>query len=321
LNKYLDVIEEHLSNFQFGDEPAELYEPIKYILSLGGKRLRPVLTLMACQLFDKDFSKAIYPALGVEVFHNFTLLHDDIMDNAPMRRGKKTVHEKWNENVAILSGDVMLVKAYDLFLKSAHPDISTIIGKFNKCASEVCEGQQYDMNFERRDTVSEEEYLNMIRLKTAVLLGFAVELGAIIGGADRATSEKLCTFGANIGIGFQLKDDLLDIYASAEKFGKQTGGDIISNKKTFLLIKALELSQGDDKKKLDLWLNKQDFDPQEKVREVVSIYDNLGIKALTEEKMNEFLDAGLKMLDSLPIENERMKPLKDLTLQLIDREK
>ena len=321
MNKYIDVIEEHLSSFNFGDEPGELYEPIRYILSLGGKRLRPVLALMSCEMFDEDFSKAIYPALGVEVFHNFTLLHDDIMDNAPVRRGQKTVHEKWNENVAILSGDVMLVKAYDLFLKSTHGDLAGIISKFNKCATEVCEGQQYDMNFESRAFVSEAEYLQMIKLKTAVLLGFSVELGAIIGGANASVAEKLYDFGVNIGIGFQLKDDLLDIYADSTKFGKQTGGDIISNKKTYLLIKALELSHGAEKQRLHHWLGETDFDPKEKVREVVSIYDNLGIKALAEQKMNEFFDTGLEILGSLPIAKDKINPLNDLALQLIDREK
>ena len=229
--------------------------------------------------------------------------------------------EKWNENIAILSGDVMLVKAYDLFLKSKHGDIHSIISKFNKCAVEVCEGQQYDMNFESRQHVSEAEYLQMIRLKTAVLLGFSIELGAMVGGADPHISEKLYEFGVNIGLGFQLKDDLLDVYADSAKFGKQTGGDIISNKKTFLLIKALELSQGDEKKRLEHWLSIVDFDPEEKVREVISIYDKAQIKALTEQKMNEYFDHGLTILSSLPIATEKVKPLRDLTLQLIDREK
>lgn len=310
-----------MSSFNFGSNPKELYEPINYILSLGGKRLRPILTLLSYQLFDNEYKHAIFPALGIEVFHNFTLLHDDIMDNAPMRRGKQTVHEKWNENVAILSGDVMLVKAYDLFLHSEKGDLRTIISKFNKCAAEVCEGQQYDMNFESTDAVSEDEYLEMIRLKTAVLLGFALELGAIIGGAGENISNDLYKFGINIGLGFQLKDDLLDVYADSAKFGKQVGGDIIANKKTFLLIKALENAPEAQQKQLNFWLDKKEFDADEKVREVKAIYDQLGIKYLTEHKMNEFFDNGLAILNNLPVAEEKKQPLKQLALQLIDREK
>ena len=320
MKKYINIIEDHLASYNFGSKPTELYEPIKYILSLGGKRLRPVLTLLTCQLFDENFTIAVYPALGVEVFHNFTLLHDDLMDNAPMRRGKDTVHEKWNDNVSILSGDVMFVRAYDLFLKSQHGDLRSILSKFNKCAAEVCEGQMYDMNYETLDSVSEKEYLGMIKLKTAVLLGFSMELGAIIGGANEHTSDKLYEFGVSIGLGFQLKDDLLDVYADSSKFGKQIGGDIISNKKTYLLIKALELSKGEEKKRLNFWLKKKEFDSEEKVREVVRIYNKLDIKALTEKKMNEYFDKGLKILDSLAVSEEKKEPLKQLTLQLIDRE-
>ena len=310
-----------MASYNFGNEPQELYDPIRYILSLGGKRLRPVLSLMTCELFDRAIEKALYPALGIEVFHNFTLLHDDIMDNAPLRRGKETVHEKWNANAAILSGDVMLVKAYELFLRTDDAVLRKILMKFNKCAAEVCEGQQYDMNFETRDFVSEEEYLRMIRLKTAVLLGFSIELGAIIGGADDETSSSLYKFGINIGLAFQLKDDLLDVFGDTEKFGKQVGGDIISNKKTYLLIKALELAQGDIKDELTSWLDKKKFDPQEKVKAVISIYNKLGIKALSEEKMNNYFDKGLEILDLLSVNNEKKTPLRDLTLKLIDREK
>jgi len=321
LKKYTDIIDDYLASLNFGDQPSELYEPIRYILSLGGKRLRPVLTLMACQLFDDQFEKAIYPALGIEVFHNFTLLHDDIMDNAPIRRGEKTVHEKWNDNVAILSGDVMLVKAFELFVRSEHAELKTIVSKFSKCAAEVCEGQQYDMNFESRNSVTEIEYLEMIKLKTAVLLGFAIELGAIIGGADEKISSQLYEFGINIGLGFQLKDDLLDAFGDKEKFGKQVGGDIISNKKTYLLIKAFELADGKLKEDLNTWLEKKDFNSNEKVSSVINIYNKLEIKELSEKKMNHYFDEGLEILDSIKIGHEKKTPLKDLTLRLIDREK
>jgi geranylgeranyl diphosphate synthase type II len=321
LEKHLKLIEERLSIFNFGTEPASLYEPIRYILSLGGKRLRPVLTLMSCQLFDDQFEKAIYPALGVEVFHNFTLLHDDIMDNAPIRRGMPTVHEKWNANIAILSGDVMLVKAYDLFLKSDYADLQKMLSKFSKCAAEVCEGQQYDMNFESNDVVSELEYLEMIRLKTAVLLGFSMELGAMIGGASDLESSQLYEFGINIGLGFQLKDDLLDVYADTTKFGKQIGGDIISNKKTYLLIKALELAQGKDKSNLNFWLKQKEFNADEKVKAVIDVYNSLGIKKLSELKMNAYFDIGLQLLQDLDVDPLKKKSLEKLVLNLIDREK
>ncbi len=320
MKKYAELIEKKLLEFDFGTHPVELYEPIRYILSLGGKRLRPLLTLMTYHIFDDNFNKAIYPALGVEVFHNFTLLHDDIMDAAPIRRGMPTVHKKWNENIAILSGDVMLVRAYDLFLKSDFADSSKILKKFNKCAVEVCEGQQYDMNFESRNAVSEAEYIEMIKLKTAVLLAFAIELGAIIGGAEEKISDKLHEFGINIGLGFQLKDDLLDVYADSDKFGKQVGGDIISNKKTYLLIKALELADNHEKGELESWLQKIEFNPKEKIEAIVGIYNKLGIKELSEKKMNNYFDKGLNILKSLQVDKNKKQPLIDLTLKLINRE-
>ena len=319
MEKYIKLIEEKLATFDFGEKPSELYEPIRYILSLGGKRLRPVLTLMTCQLFDKEFEKALYPALGVEVFHNFTLLHDDIMDNAPIRRGKQTVHEKWDTNVAILSGDVMLIRAYDLLLKTSQSDIGKVLSKFNKCAAEVCEGQQYDMNFETRYSVSEAEYLEMIKLKTAVLLGFAIELGAMIGGAEEKICNQLYDFGINIGMGFQLKDDLLDVYADSAKFGKLVGGDIISNKKTYLLIKAIELVDGQEKADLSHWLTKKEFNLQDKVKAVIDIYNKLGIKELGENKMNSYFNKSLEIFDSIEIEEAKKKPIKELSLKLIDR--
>lgn len=321
MKKYIKLIEDKLSTFAFGNQPSELYEPIRYILSLGGKRIRPLLTLMTHQLFEESFEKSIYPALGVEVFHNFTLLHDDIMDNAPIRRGKQTVQEKWNSNIAILSGDVMLVKVYDLFLKSGHPEISKILTKFNDCASKVCEGQQYDMNFENRQFVSEIEYLKMIRLKTAVLIGFSVELGALIGGAEDKMCDQLYDFGINIGMGFQLKDDLLDVYADTNKFGKQQGGDIISNKKTYLLIKAMEKAEDKNKDELMFWLHKKEFNSEEKVAAIIRIYNKLGIKELTETKMNSYFNKGMGVFDSIEIGNAKKKALKDLSLKLIDRVK
>ena len=321
MKKYIKLIEDQLSAFAFGNQPSELYEPIRYILSLGGKRLRPLLTLMTHQLFEDSFEKAIYPAIGIEVFHNFTLLHDVVMDNAPIRRGKQTVHEKWNPSIAILSGDVMLVRVYDLFLKSGHPEISKILSKFNRCASEVCEGQQYDMNFENRQSVSALEYLEMIRLKTAVLIGFAIELGAMMGGAEENMCAQFYEFGINIGLGFQLKDDMLDVYGETNTFGKQLGGDIISNKKTYLLIKAMEKAETTSKEELSYWLQRKDFNSRAKVDAVIRIYDKLGIKEVTESKMNSYFDKSMEIYDGIDIEEVKKSPLKELVLKLIDREK
>ncbi len=321
LEKYFGLIEDALRAYPFGGEPAELYEPIRYVLSLGGKRIRPVLTLMSCEMFDADYEKALFPALGIEVFHNFTLLHDDIMDKAPLRRGQATVHTKWNENIAILSGDVMLVRAYELFAKTNDKYLRTVLQKFNKCAAEVCEGQQYDMNYETEQRIAEEDYLEMIRLKTAVLLATAIEIGAVVGGADEATSSALYDFGINIGLGFQLKDDLLDVYGDSEKFGKRSGGDIIANKKTWLLIKALEKAEGAELRELNKWLDVREFDNKEKVSAVMKIYDNLGVKYLCEFKMNSYFSKAKTIFDSLDLPEEKKIPLRELTQKLMDRQR
>lgn len=302
--------------------PGELYDPIAYMLSLDGKRIRPLLCLLAYGIYKPHPEEILSQAAAVEVFHNFTLMHDDIMDDAPLRRGKDAVHVKWNKNVAILSGDVMLVKAYELLLPTAAEKLGEIIRIFNKTASEVCEGQQFDMNFESVESVHEDEYLTMIRLKTAVLLGFALQLGALLAGAEKDDAQKLYDFGMNIGVGFQLKDDLLDVFADQSKFGKQVGGDIISNKKTFLLIKALELAKGEDAEALNFWLSKTEFDKEEKVQAVRGIYDKLGIKALTESKMNSYFEAGFAQYDAIHFKNEDyFLELKKITQDLIHREK
>ena len=318
-----EIIDQAIAQQTFGDQPAELYEPIRYIMALGGKRLRPTLTLLAYQLFHEDSTSAavLHPALAVEVFHNFSLMHDDIMDEAPLRRGKPTVHERWNANVAILSGDVMLVKAYELLLHAAPDKLPEILAAFNRCATEVCEGQQWDMNFETTSVVSEADYLQMIRQKTAVLLGFSLQLGGMLAGADTPTTQALYELGVNIGIGFQLKDDLLDVYADQTKFGKQPGGDIIANKKTFLLIKALEKAEGEQHVKLVDWLSRPSFDKEEKVEEVTSIYDQLGIRMLTETAMNEYFQQGLAQLAHVKLDDNRKRPLRTFIEHLIHREK
>ena len=315
-------LEDHITSLSFGQSPLELYDPISYIMSLGGKRIRPLLSLLAYGLYDKNPEQILNQACAVEVFHNFTLMHDDIMDQAPLRRGKATVHEKWNANTAILSGDVMLIRAYDLLLDTAPEELPEVIRLFNKTAAEVCEGQQFDMNFETYQTVHENEYLNMIRLKTAVLLGMALQLGAILAGAEKGDAQNLYDFGVNIGVGFQLKDDLLDVFADQAKFGKQVGGDIISNKKTFLLIKALESARGTDAEELNYWLSLQEFDKTEKVTAVRNLYEKLGIRALTITMMESYFNAGFAQLEGIHYTNPAYyHALQALTQDLIHREK
>lgn len=275
---YLKEIETFIDSEKFGDYPTELYEPLRYIMSLGGKRLRPILTLIGFNLYDSDWQKIVKPAVAVEVFHNFTLLHDDLMDNAPTRRGKDTVHEKWNANIAILSGDVMLVKAYEMMMQVPDSQLRSVLDLFNQTAAEVCEGQQIDMNFEKMAAVTEAEYLNMIRLKTSVLLGFALQLGGILANQSLKEQELLYQIGLKAGMGFQLMDDILDVYGDPLTFGKQVGGDILSNKKTLLLIEATNLATGSQKEALSHWVNATDFDPKEKVKAVTEIYNQLNIK-------------------------------------------
>ena len=243
LTELQSIIEEAITKLDIPQYPADLYEPVKYILSLGGKRMRPALLLMACDLFGGDVEAALSPALAIEVFHNFSLVHDDMMDNAPLRRGKATVHERWGQNAGILSGDVMLVLAYQLMMKVDDRLLRQVLDVFSQTAVGVCEGQQLDMDFEKLQTVGIDEYQNMIRLKTSVLLGGALKIGALIGGADMADAELLYGFGEHLGIAFQLQDDILDVYGDPDKFGKQVGGDIISNKKTYLLIKGIGISE------------------------------------------------------------------------------
>ncbi|WP_221389782.1 polyprenyl synthetase family protein [Dyadobacter sp. NIV53] len=317
----LQTLQTEFEQHTYGRNPAELYEPIRYIMSLSGKRFRPLLTLLSASIYSDDWQKAIKPAMAVEVFHNFTLMHDDIMDRAPLRRGKETVHEKWNANTAILSGDVMLIKAYDLLLDIPKESLRSVIARFNQTAAKVCEGQQLDMNFETRWNVTESEYLEMIRLKTSVLLGFALELGGIISGADEESTQLLYAAGENMGIGFQLKDDLLDVYGDPEKFGKQVGGDIISNKKTFLLIEALTQASGDVKSELEKWISKEDFEPEEKVKAVRDIYEKLQIRTFTQEKIDDYFARGINSLEQLNIDEERKQPLLQFVHQLVEREK
>ncbi len=314
------LISEGIDALEYGQDPDELYEPIRYIMSLGGKRLRPLLTLLAYYMYEDNPEEALDHALAVEMFHNFTLMHDDIMDEAPLRRGQPTVHEKWNVNTGILSGDVMLVRVYDQFLKSHEEKLSTVMKRFNQCASDVCEGQQLDMLFEGRETVSEEEYLGMIRLKTAVLLGFSLELGALLAGAAPEDQDALREFGTLMGTGFQLKDDYLDVYGDHEKFGKQVGGDIISNKKTFLLIHALQTADDSQRATLSKWITATNFDEQEKVKAVTAIYDELGIAALTRSKIDEYFEEAFRALKKVNASLNRKSVLRQFATVLMDRD-
>lgn len=319
IERYLGWIEDEIAKQQLGNSPASLYEPIRYIMSLGGKRLRPLFSVLAYTLYKTNPKKIIPLATAVESFHNFTLLHDDIMDNAPLRRGKATVHHKWNVNTAILSGDVMLVKVYGQLLKVEEGLLKEVLTKFNACATEVCEGQQWDMEFESLKEVSEKAYLAMIRQKTAVLLGFSLELGAMLAHASKKDQQTLRNFGIDIGIGFQLKDDWLDVYGDNQKFGKQVGGDILANKKTFLLIRALAQATGRDKKALWKWLSTNDFNKKEKIKAVTSIYNRLDIGKQTLKMAHSYFNSGLSQLNKLGVSDARKIALKNYTLTLIDR--
>lgn len=316
---YSNWIEAEIKRQKFGNEPSSLYDPIRYIMRLGGKRLRPLLVLLAYGLYKNDTKKIVSLAVAIEAFHNFTLLHDDIMDRAPLRRGKKTVHEKWSVNTAILAGDVMLVKVYDLLLQVDSALLKDSLTRFNACAAEVCEGQQWDMEFESRKNVSEKEYIGMIRQKTAILLGFSLEYGALLAGAPIKDQKALRDFGIAIGIGFQLKDDWLDVYGDGKKFGKLVGGDILANKKTFLLISALTHAKGADKKALIKWLDATKFDNQKKVKAVTSIYNRIGVSEYSEKKINQYFSKGLSQLNKLDVPEAKKKILREYTLQLIDR--
>lgn len=317
---YLQKINRALSTISYGEDPAELYDPIRYMMALGGKRIRPTLTLLAGHLFKDELDDLLKPAIGIEVFHNFTLLHDDLMDKAPLRRGQPSVHEKWNPNIAILSGDVMLVRAYEMFLDVPPAKLPRVLRLFSHTAAQVCEGQQLDMNFETRSQVSIQEYLRMITLKTAVLLGLALEMGAFLNDAPDQDASLLKNFGINVGIAFQLRDDLLDVYGSQEKFGKLVGGDILADKKTFLLLTALAQADTRQKEVLLRFSRQTGFLPEEKVSQVTAVYDQLGIKAQTEEKINQYFEEAIQSLDAVAVAPERKALLRHLALQLMERE-
>jgi geranylgeranyl diphosphate synthase type II len=319
---YLQGIDEGIAALRFIEQPSELYEPMQYVLRMGGKRMRPLLTLMACEMFGGKAEEAMPAALGIELFHNFSLVHDDIMDQAPLRRNQPTVHEKWNSHVAILSGDAMLIKAIQQFEKLDPLVMARVLPLFTATALKVCEGQQFDMNYEKQALVSIPAYIRMIELKTAALLASSLQIGAVIGNATKENASGMYTFGQNIGIAFQLQDDLLDVYADPEKFGKQTGGDIVSNKKTFLLLKTLELSASMPYKKEELlqWMQAPVAHAKQKVEAITSIYDSLQVRTLANQEMNRYYEKGLMALKAIRVAEEKKDDLYRLVEQLRIRE-
>lgn len=316
----LELIKEQAAQFAESNNSQSLYQPISYLMSLGGKRLRPALALLACQAFGGNEEDALSAALGIEVFHNFTLMHDDIMDNAPLRRGKETVHEKWNVNTAILSGDAMLVQSYQLMAKSPPALLPLVLERFSATALEVCEGQQLDMEFEERMDVTIDEYLEMIRLKTSVLLAASLEIGALIGGASSEDASLVYKFGESLGIAFQLRDDYLDAFGEEDKVGKQIGGDILADKKTFLLINAWNEANESDKELLRRYVGSSSHPSPEKIKTIKEIMVNSGSDRALLEKSNEFYEAGMASLKKLSKQNEYTEELKAFASMLMERD-
>ncbi|MES3017948.1 MAG: polyprenyl synthetase family protein [Bacteroidota bacterium] len=315
-----EIINKAIAGTKYTQKPTELYEPISYLMELGGKRMRPVLVLLSTELFGADVMKALDAAIGIELFHNFTLMHDDIMDKAPLRRGKPTVHAKWSESAAILSGDVMFVEAYKMMIKVEDSILREVLDIFSDTASGVCQGQQADMNFEKLDEVTVDEYLFMIRQKTAVLLAGSMQIGALIGGAEKSQAKLLHEFGENLGLAFQLQDDILDVYGDPEKFGKLVGGDILANKKTFLLIKAKELAKDEKSAELAKWINGTSHDATQKISAITAIYDSLEVRKLAEAQMEQFVNKAITALDQTGIQNDTKVILQSFAESLLIRE-
>jgi geranylgeranyl diphosphate synthase type II len=319
ISEYQDLISRHFESIKYQKEPNNLYEPIRYILSLGGKRLRPVLTLMATEVFDVDCQKALAAATAVEVFHNFSLIHDDIMDDAPLRRGNETVHEKWNINTGILSGDAMLILAYQYF-EAYEPKIFQELAKlFSKTALEVCEGQQYDVDFETRDDLTIPEYLKMIEYKTAVLVAAAMKMGAIVAETTEENKNLIYDFGLNLGLAFQLRDDYLDAFGNPETFGKQVGGDIIENKKTYLYLKAMEFASVNEKEQLLHLFSFQSSENTDKINSVKGIFNQTGASAATQKAIEDYTFKALETLEKMNIGNDKKAILKAFAENLMSR--
>ena len=314
-----DTVKELFEKENFIQQPKELYEPIDYTLALGGKRLRPTLLLASCEMFGGDICRAASAAVGIEVFHNFTLLHDDLMDKSPLRRGKETVYRRWNENIAILSGDTMFALAYRYFLRQWHPNMEAILKTFTETAIGVCDGQQYDMNFETQADVSIADYMKMIELKTAILLAGAMKIGALYAEASEKDIDTLYRAGISIGLAFQLQDDLLDAYGDVAVFGKQTGTDIKDNKKTYLYLKALQDADSTQQQTLRQLFATTPENPEEKIKTVIGIYNQLNIKQKVEQEIDRLFDEGQKLINAISVGEERKTTLKQIINQLLGR--
>ena len=316
----LTKVNEFIDQLPYERKPQSLYDPIKYVLSIGGKRVRPVLMLLAYNMYKEDPERILMPACALETYHNYTLLHDDLMDNADVRRGVPTVHRKWDANTAILSGDSMLVLAYHRMLQCDADKQPEVMSLFTETALEIGEGQQYDMEFENRDDVTEEEYIEMIRLKTSVLLACAMKIGGILAGASAEDADNLYKFGEQVGLAFQLQDDLLDVYGDPKVFGKAVGGDITCNKKTYMLINAFQRANSEQRAELERWVSAKDFDRQEKVAAVTEIYNQIGIRHICEEKINYYFEESKKYLAKINVADERKQTLLQYTAEMMKRE-
>ena len=319
-DELLNKVNEAIESLPYDRQPASLYAPIRYVLSIGGKRVRPVLMLLAYNLFKDDPESVMMPALGLETYHNFTLLHDDLMDNADMRRGHETVHCRWNNNQAVLSGDTMLLQAFERVVQCDPSKLSAVFDVFLETTLEIGEGQQLDVEFEKRNDVTEDEYIEMIRLKTSVLLACAVKIGAILAGASQTDADLLYKFGEQIGLAFQLQDDLLDVYGDPKVFGKNIGGDIFSNKKTYMLINAFNRADAKQREELMTWVQAVHFDRNEKVCAITALYDQIGIRQLCEQKMDIFYEKALDYLDKVSVSKDRKKELYNYAAAMMKRQ-
>ena len=319
-DQILKLVNDYLVQLPYDRRPASLYEPIRYVLSMGGKRIRPVLMLLSYNLFKEDPETILMPACALETYHNYTLLHDDLMDNADLRRGHETVHKKWNANTAILSGDSMLVLAYQRMQQCSSDKMAEVLALFTETALEIGEGQEYDMVFEHRDDVSEEEYIEMIRLKTSVLLACALKIGAILAGASKEDADNLYRFGEQIGLAFQLQDDFLDVYGDTRVFGKAIGGDITSNKKTFMLINALNHANEEQRRQLESWIGATEFDRDEKVAAVTRLYNEIGIDRMAQDKIAYYFEQSRKYLQAVSVDESRKAELAAYAQRMMNRQ-
>lgn len=319
-DQILKLVNDYLEQLPYDRRPASLYEPIRYVLSMGGKRIRPVLMLLSYNLFKEDPETILMPACALETYHNYTLLHDDLMDNADLRRGHETVHKKWNANTAILSGDSMLVLAYQRMQQCSSDKMAEVLALFTETALEIGEGQEYDMAFEHRDDVSEEEYIEMIRLKTSVLLACALKIGAILAGASKEDADNLYRFGEQIGLAFQLQDDFLDVYGDTRVFGKAIGGDITSNKKTFMLINALNHANDEQRRQLESWIGATEFDRDEKVAAVTRLYNEIGIDRMAQDKIAYYFEQSRKYLQAVSVDESRKAELAAYAQRMMNRQ-